>query len=307
MLARTAALAILASLAWACTSGGGGPGGGGAAGDEVVCGHVGDTTTSFCPYWYNSYTCVCAADGLWHWGTELGGPCTPPPCEATCEAEGKTYVAGETFPAPDSCNTCTCVAGTYHGEAQCTEMACDPACEGFSDDPSGGVWLIIHNDTGRTVYVVASGCAETGPSPQITSADGGEYGDPAPCEPTCHQLERGTAPASCTCQPRMDVMAPGAVQEHIAWSARQSLPATLPASCAADPSSADLACQRHVSAPYGTYEVSVVVYTECPDCQAGTVGPGTPGGKRAVSAPVSLPYGQTNSIDVVLGPDLFGP
>ncbi len=52
-----------------------------------------------------------------------------------CEYNGETYDVGETFPAGDGCNTCTCMEG---GEVACTEIACpDPQmlCEA-----TGGRW-----------------------------------------------------------------------------------------------------------------------------------------------------------------------
>jgi hypothetical protein len=39
---------------------------------------------------------------------------------ADCEVDGTTYADGDTFEAPDGCNTCTC----DDGAAACTEMAC---------------------------------------------------------------------------------------------------------------------------------------------------------------------------------------
>lgn len=41
--------------------------------------------------------------------------------EAECEVAGESYSEGESFPAEDSCNTCTCGAG---GLVECTERAC---------------------------------------------------------------------------------------------------------------------------------------------------------------------------------------
>ena len=40
---------------------------------------------------------------------------------ATCDYEGETYEAGESFDAADGCNTCTC----DDGSASCTEMGCE--------------------------------------------------------------------------------------------------------------------------------------------------------------------------------------
>ncbi len=45
---------------------------------------------------------------------------TPPP--PTCTYNGTPYQFGQTFPATDGCNTCTC---TYSGQVSCTEMACN--------------------------------------------------------------------------------------------------------------------------------------------------------------------------------------
>src|SRR6185312_781740 len=211
----------------------------------------------------------CGADGQWHEIENPESPCSPPPCVETCASDGAIYALGDSFPAADSCNTCTCSQGSGQGMAACTDMACDPACEGFSDDPlSGRVSLVVHNDTGRTVYVMASGCADTGPSPVVTSADGGNYDNPEPCVPTCHDLERGTGSSTCSCSPTFDTMAPGAVQEDVFWRMVTSEPATLPAACAAEPTTSDLSCTVRKWAPEGTYQVSVVVYTECTGCPA---------------------------------------
>lgn len=39
----------------------------------------------------------------------------------TCEYNGETYEKGESFPAEDGCNTCTC---EEKGAVACTEMGC---------------------------------------------------------------------------------------------------------------------------------------------------------------------------------------
>jgi len=63
----------------------------------------------------------------------LGGcasnePAPPTPSAKTsgtqpraCQHAGKTYVAGDSFPSADGCNTCTC---TEQGSVSCTERAC---------------------------------------------------------------------------------------------------------------------------------------------------------------------------------------
>ena len=46
---------------------------------------------------------------------------------ATCEYAGESYESGESFPASDGCNTCSC---GEDGEVLCTVMACEtPVCE----------------------------------------------------------------------------------------------------------------------------------------------------------------------------------
>lgn len=40
---------------------------------------------------------------------------------ATCTIDGMVYQAGDSFTAPDGCNTCTC---SENGQAACTLMAC---------------------------------------------------------------------------------------------------------------------------------------------------------------------------------------
>jgi len=58
----------------------------------------------------------------------LGSACSDPD-PATCTYNGKTYSDGETFPAGDGCNTCTCTAPGI----ACTERACPPPDAGLSD------------------------------------------------------------------------------------------------------------------------------------------------------------------------------
>jgi hypothetical protein len=58
-------------------------------------------------------------------------------CSAGCEYEGKKYAAGETFPAADGCNDCTC---SEDGSVACTERGCKqcggwlgPTCDAGSE------------------------------------------------------------------------------------------------------------------------------------------------------------------------------
>jgi len=64
---------------------------------------------------------VCVLDGSY---PDAGGSCQP----AACTYEGQDYLPGDSFPALDGCNTCSC---TDSGMVACTKMACvcNPAAE----------------------------------------------------------------------------------------------------------------------------------------------------------------------------------
>ena len=51
-------------------------------------------------------------------------PQSQPSDRVTCVVDGATYQVGESWPAADGCNTCSC---DDHGHMPCTEMACAPA------------------------------------------------------------------------------------------------------------------------------------------------------------------------------------
>jgi hypothetical protein len=59
-----------------------------------------------------------------------------------CTYDSVVYYEGDTFPATDGCNTCSCTSG----EVVCTEMACD-------DEESGAYtgWLTLNNDVGYSI------------------------------------------------------------------------------------------------------------------------------------------------------------
>lgn len=45
--------------------------------------------------------------------------------EATCVVEGRSYEVGESYPAPDGCNTCTCEG---EDSTLCTRKGCLDGC-----------------------------------------------------------------------------------------------------------------------------------------------------------------------------------
>lgn len=88
---------------------------------------------------------------------------TVPECAAPagCTVDGTTYADGDTFPAPDRCNTCYC----HDGQAVCTLMMCsgtwyytcgDPACHGWAPDPS--IPLCTTEKAGDGCMVLGSEC-----------------------------------------------------------------------------------------------------------------------------------------------------
>ncbi|MDP9149766.1 MAG: hypothetical protein M3O36_07500 [Myxococcota bacterium] len=52
----------------------------------------------------------------------------------TCVYQGKEHPAGDTFPAGDGCNSCSCDPG--RGGALCTLLGCWPLTDGSSDGPA---------------------------------------------------------------------------------------------------------------------------------------------------------------------------
>ena len=50
--------------------------------------------------------------------------CTARGCTPTCTIDGVTYALGESFPAPDGCNTCLCALGG----PTCTQIGCGTGC-----------------------------------------------------------------------------------------------------------------------------------------------------------------------------------
>jgi len=68
--------------------------------------HEGDARSADC-----DQTCTCS-DGNWD--------CVIPPSSSCCKSDGKIYHSGESFPASDGCNTCSC----NNGHASCTMMLC---------------------------------------------------------------------------------------------------------------------------------------------------------------------------------------
>jgi hypothetical protein len=57
--------------------------------------------------------------------SESGVGCTAMACATECNYGGKIYQPGESFPAGDGCNTCTCSGS---GEVACTLTDCMPVC-----------------------------------------------------------------------------------------------------------------------------------------------------------------------------------
>lgn len=83
----------------------------------------------------------------------LGGnrSCFPEPVEIVCEYDGVNYAPGDSFPATDGCNTCTCMED---GTVACTEMACLPD----DCDPEAEWWREYVGDSPETCAVIRFAC-----------------------------------------------------------------------------------------------------------------------------------------------------
>lgn len=84
---------------------------------DMFCGGIAGIE---CP---DGYKCVLEGDS-----PDAGGSCEP----YACTYDGVEYVAGESFPATDGCNKCSC---TESGHVACTKMYCPVTC-----DPEKEVW-----------------------------------------------------------------------------------------------------------------------------------------------------------------------
>jgi hypothetical protein len=84
------------------------------------------------------------------------GACVVVETGASCKVDGKTYAPGDTFPASDGCNTCTC---GNDGTASCTLLGCAEPCvyEGKTYPPG-------------SVFTASDGCNQCN-----CSADGTVY------------------------------------------------------------------------------------------------------------------------------------
>jgi hypothetical protein len=107
-------------------SGGGGQGGNGY--DPCADSECGDTCT-VCPpgdpdCFETAVVKACDAFGVCV-------PAQPDMCGQQCTFAGMTYEPGDSFPAGDGCNTCTCIED---GSVVCTLIACGTSCGGPDGD-----------------------------------------------------------------------------------------------------------------------------------------------------------------------------
>jgi hypothetical protein len=75
---------------------------------------VGDTWNDGCN------DCVCNEDRTI--------TCTAAECLVSCEHQGQTYQVGESWPAGDGCNLCSCSEVNGTGSVQCTGVSCGTPC-----------------------------------------------------------------------------------------------------------------------------------------------------------------------------------
>jgi len=72
---------------------------------------------------------ACGGSSKRSGGGEAGEPaCSGAECAGGCTYDGKSYARGDTFPATDGCNSCSCDEA---GLVACTQRGC-PSCESIS-------------------------------------------------------------------------------------------------------------------------------------------------------------------------------
>jgi hypothetical protein len=118
---------------------------------------------------------MCLTDGS-------GVACTEKAC-ASCLYGGATYKPGDTFPATDGCNTCSCGAD---GAVGCTKKACvcDPAKEwyrnyvGKSPQQCAVIDFVCPANTTYFANDCGCGCQQSATCPQWFDCM-----PPSPCDP----------------------------------------------------------------------------------------------------------------------------
>lgn len=106
--------------------------------EEMFCGGIAGIP---CPEGYG-----CVLDGTY---PDAGGHCEP----YVCKYDGEEYLAGDSFPAGDGCNTCTCTEG---GRVACTEIYCPKTC-----DPKEELWRDYVDTDPEMCTRILFACPET--------------------------------------------------------------------------------------------------------------------------------------------------
>lgn len=104
---------------------------------DLFCGGIAGIE---CPEGYK-----CVLDGTY---PDAGGICTP----YSCKYDGNEYVSGESFPATDGCNKCSC---TDTGLVACTKMFCPKTC-----DPKEELWRDYKSLDPKLCSLMKFSCAE---------------------------------------------------------------------------------------------------------------------------------------------------
>jgi hypothetical protein len=157
------------------------------------------------------------------------------------------------------------------------------------------VEVVIENHTDDFIYFGSTGCEST---PRFRLYEDGEHVDllEGPCAWSCADLQESSGLA-CTADcavPDVIAIAPGG-SYAMTWSGLVGRNATMPASCYADPESAQTTCPMLVPAPQKTFEVGALLFATV-GCFAGDCCEPNDEGHCVVSGFSASPNGEGHEV-----------
>ncbi len=172
------------------------------------------------------------------------------------------------------------------------------ACGGFEDEAgSGTLTLRFVNDDFVPMYIPGN-CENLDYQLVPTGDDAARYPFDASCLLTCEELQTEPQIYCGACQPLVYRIDPGASFD-VTWDGTGLLDRTMPQACFFE-SSGGTSCSQIVSAPAGSYGVSVQASSECIDCDCTGTGPciGSVGGFAASPTPTVVSFPEAGLVEV---------